>query len=168
MSAQKGRSISQLHNGLKIHGKQNTDGSVDLIHDASGNVVLGFDAAGVLYGTMNAPKVQAAVATTDGLTTGIVSPNATHVSVTSASSSNIITLPAPVVGKKLVIDVGATGFKLQTTAPSTIGINGGTGSTAKSTVAASSTIELICVSLTSWKAIFWDADSDVAKLPAAA
>lgn len=111
---------------------------------------------------------QAATSTTDGLTTGIIDPSSSHVTVTSSSGSNIVTLPAPVVGKKITIDVGANGFKLQTTAPATIGINGGTGASAKSTIAASSTLYMICVSATSWKGYFLDADSDVAKVPAAA
>lgn len=112
--------------------------------------------------------VQAVTATVAGDGTGVIEPQTTHATVTSSVSTKIVTLPAPVVGKKLVVDVGANGCKLQTTAPETIGINGGTGASAVSAVAANSTIELICVSLTSWKAIFWDADSDVAKLPAAA
>jgi len=68
----------------------------------------------------------------------------------------------------LVIDVGANGFKLQSTAPATIAINGGTGSGVVSAIAANSTILAICISATAWKAIFLDADSDVAKVAAAA
>ena len=106
-------------------------------------------------------------ATTDGLTTGIIDPNASHLSVTSAGSTRIVKLPAPVVGKQLVLNVGANGFKLVTTSPTTIGINGGTGSSYFSAIAANSTCVLICVSATSWKGYFLDADSDVAKIPAA-
>ncbi len=112
--------------------------------------------------------VQARTATADGLTTGIIAPGATHVTVTSASADNIIVLPAPVVGKQIVIDVGATGFELRSSAPDTIAINGGTGSAAESAIAANSTIIAICISATAWKAIFLDADADVAKVEAAA
>jgi len=113
-------------------------------------------------------QVQARTATTDGLTTGIIADTATHVTVTSSSANNIVTLPTPTPGRMLVIDVGANGFKLQSSAPSTVAINGGSGSTAKSSIAASSTILAICISATAWKAIFLDADSDVAKVGAAA
>lgn len=111
---------------------------------------------------------QAVTATVDGLTTGIIAAQTKHATVTSSASTKIVTLPAPVVGNRLVVDVGANGFKLQTTAPATIAINGGSGASAVSAIAANSTIELICISLTAWKAIFWDADADVAKVPAAA
>lgn len=110
----------------------------------------------------------AVTATTAGDGTGVIPATARHVTVTSSASTKIVTLPAPVVGKKLTIDVGSNGFKLKTTAPATIGINGGTGASAVSAIAASSTLELTCVSLTSWKGFFMDADSDVAKIPAAA
>lgn len=109
-------------------------------------------------------------ATADGTGTGAIT-QATqrgYYTVTSGNSAHIVTLPAPVVGKEVILDVGANGFKLQTTAPATIGINGGTGASAKSTIAANSTCFLICVSATSWKGYFLDADSDVAKVAAAA
>lgn len=112
--------------------------------------------------------VQARTASDDGTGTGVISDSATHVTVTSSGSTKVITLPTPTPGRMLVIDVGANGFKLQSSAPATVAINGGTGSTAKSTIAASSTILAICITATAWKAIFLDADSDVAKVGAAA
>lgn len=112
--------------------------------------------------------VQAVTATDVGDGTGVISDTATHVTVTSGGSTKIVTLPAPTPGRMLVIDVGANGFKLQSTAPASIAINGGTGASAVSAIAASSTILAICISATAWKAIFLDADSDVAKVPAAA
>ncbi len=113
-------------------------------------------------------NVQAAVATTDGTTTGTISPASTHVSVTSSGATKQIILPAPVVGKQIVIDVGANGFDLKTSDPTNIAINGGSGASAKSAIAASSTCYMICISATAWKGFFLDADSDVAKVPAAA
>jgi hypothetical protein len=113
-------------------------------------------------------NVEARTATADGTGTGQISAQATHVTVTSANADHIVTLPAPVVGKQLVINVGATGFELRSSSPTTIAINGGTGSGAESAIAANSTILAICISATAWKAIFLDADSDVAKVEAAA
>jgi hypothetical protein len=111
----------------------------------------------------------AVTATADGATTGIIPATAFHATVTSADAAHIVTLPAPVVGKQVIIDNGATAFELQTSDPETIGINGGTPAAgASSTVAANETVIAICISATAWKAIKLDADSDVAKLAASA
>ena len=112
--------------------------------------------------------VQARTATADGLTTGIISDTATHVTVTSADVNHIITLPTPTPGRMIVIHGGSTGFELRSSAPATVAINGGSGANAESAIAANSTVLAICVSATAWKAIFLDADSDVAKVEAAA
>lgn len=112
-----------------------------------------------------AVEVQSLAATASGAT---ISDTADFVSVTSASADYIVVLPAPVVGKMVMINVGATGFELRSSAPASIAINGGTGSGAESAIAANSTIIAICLSSTAWKAIFLDADADVAKVEAAA
>lgn len=113
--------------------------------------------------------VQDRTATADGSGTGVISPAATHVSVTSANSAHLVTLPAPVVGAQLVINVGANGFELVSSSPTTISINSGVATTgvASSSIPANSTIIAICISTTAWKAIFLDADSDVAKVEVA-
>lgn len=123
----------------------------------------------VKLSTSNVGSVpRTATATADGLTTGTLSAGSQYVTVTSANSGHFITLPAPVVGTQVVLNVGSNGFKLQTSAPATVAINGGTGASASSTIAASSTCFLTCVSSTEWKGFFLDADSDVAKIAAAA
>lgn len=114
------------------------------------------------------PAIAEVTATADGLTTGIIPPRAKHVVVTSGNADHIVVLPEPVVGKQLVIDVGANGFELRSSAPATIAINGGSGSAAESAIPANSTIFAVCLSATAWKAVKWDADSDVAKVEAAA
>lgn len=121
-------------------------------------------------GGLIAPITAARTATADGLTTGIIAAAGllSFVTVTSGNATHIVTLPAPTPGTVVIIDVGANGFKLQSSAPATVAINGGTGASAKSTIAASSTIIAICISATAWKAIYLDADSDVAKVAAAA
>lgn len=110
----------------------------------------------------------AVTATTAGDGTGVIPDSASFVTVTSSASTKIVTLPTPTPGKQVIIDVGSNGFKLQTTAPASIAINGGTGASAVSAIAASSTLYMICVSATAWKGFFLDSDSDVAKVPAAA
>ena len=111
--------------------------------------------------------VQDRTATVTGATTGTVNEGVDHVSVTSANAAHIVILPSPVVGRQVVLNVGANGFELKTSAPATVALNGGTGASVSSTIAANSTVLAICVSATAWKAIFLDADSDVAKVEAA-
>lgn len=112
--------------------------------------------------------VEAITASADGTGTGAISDTTRHATVTSSASTKIVTLPSPTPGRMLVIDVGANGFKLQSTAPASVSINGGSGASAVSAIAANSTIIAICISSTAWKAIYLDADSDVAKVAAAA
>ena len=88
--------------------------------------------------------------------------------VTTDNADKVITLPAPVIGKQVFLINGATGYELRSSAPATIAINGGTGADAESAIAANSLVWCICISATAWKAIFLDADSDVAKVEAAA
>lgn len=112
----------------------------------------------------------ARTASADGTGTGTIAGGGVlnYVTVTSGNADHIIVLPAPVVGTIVILNVGANGFELRSSNPATIAINGGTGAGAESAIAADSTVIAICVSATAWKAIFLDADSDVAKVEAAA
>lgn len=86
------------------------------------------------------------------VTTGAAIPaDATFVSVTSANSAHIVILPPPVPGKKLYIHVGANGFALRSSAPATVAINGGTGASAGSAIAADTLVEIVCTTATSWQ-----------------
>jgi hypothetical protein len=112
----------------------------------------------------------ARTATATGATTGTIADAGQHqfVVVTSADANNIVILPTPTPGTVVILDVGATGYELRTTSPTTIAINGGTGAAAESAIPANSTVYAICLTATAWKAFFLDADSDVAKVEAAA
>lgn len=117
------------------------------------------------------PENVARTATSDGSTTGTIVQGTRFVTVTVTDANHIIKLPPPVVGHIVILHNGATAYKLQSTDPSNIGINGGAGSSYKSTIPASSTCVMICVGATgatAWKGFYLDADSDVAKVPAAA
>ncbi len=116
---------------------------------------------------------QAAVARTasaDGTGTGLIAAGGRiqHITVTSGNSAHIVTLPAPTPGTILVLHNGATGYNLASSTPASVAINGGTGASAVSAIAADSTCVLICVTATAWKGFFMDADGDVAKVAAAA
>lgn len=66
----------------------------------------------------------AVTATADGLTTGLIASGTAHVTVTSADANNIITLPNPVAGQRLIVVTGGTGCEVRTVASSTKSING--------------------------------------------
>ena len=83
-------------------------------------------------------------------------------------ANKIIILPAPVPGTIVILHNGATGYELRSDAPNTVAINGGTGSAGESAIPANSTVFMICVTTTAWKGFFLDADSDLAKVEAAA
>lgn len=95
-------------------------------------------------------KSEARTATDNGKTTGQISAGTTHVVVTCDDANKIITLPAPVPGLEITIVNGATGYELRTSAPATIGINGGVGENVESAVAANMVIVMRCVSATNW------------------
>lgn len=123
------------------------------VHSANGFVVGDetiVDADGKLLPDQAViPEARTATAAPGG-TTGVISESSTFVVVTSSSADNVITLPAPVPGKRILIINGATGYELRSSDPATVGINGGTGANAESAIAASMILELICVSATNW------------------
>lgn len=102
-------------------------------------------------GTALTLEVEDRTATVAGATTGTISSETSHVTVSSSDANHIIILPAPVVGKQLVIHGSATGFELRSSDPATIAINGGTGAAAESAITANLTVFITCVSATSWK-----------------
>lgn len=71
--------------------------------------------------------------------------------VASANSAHLLQLPPPVIGTRVTLINGGTAFVLRSSAPATVGISGGTGSTAGVTVAANTVVELICTSATNWR-----------------
>lgn len=114
--------------------------------------------------------VVARTATADGLTTGTIADAGLlqHVTVTAGGDANaIIVLPTPTPGTIVIMRVGATGFELRTSSPTTIGLNGGTGADAESAIAAGTMVVAICTSATSWQA-FSLVDTTLAAVEAAA
>lgn len=112
----------------------------------------------------------ARTATLDGLTTGIIADAGVHqfITVTSANANNIIVLPTPTPGTIVFLHVAATGYELRTSSPTTIGINGGTGSGAESAIGANTTVMMICATATSWKGLQLGSDGTLAKVEVAA
>jgi len=110
-------------------------------------------------------------ATDDGTGTGTIAAGTSVASINADSDANhIVILPAPVVGNIIyLIETGTTGYELRSSAPATIGINGGTGSNVESAVAGATTyVKCVCVSATNWICSQYDADGDESKVEAAA
>lgn len=113
-------------------------------------------------------KSAAVTATEAGDGTGIIPAGVTHAVITSSANTKLVTLPAPVPGLHLILVMGANGCKVRSSAPTTIGINGGTGAAVASAIAADTEVVLECMSATSWKAWTVAADGTWAELAAAA
>ena len=171
-----------VDNGV-ITGDLEVTGSVDVDTDLNvdGNVVV--DGTSLLSGavTMSAALGLAAdgftmasiarTATADGTGTGTIAsgPKLQSIAVTAGGDANsIIILPTPTPGHIVILSVGATGYELRSSAPATIGINGGTGASAESAIPANTTAVLICESATSWKGFQMGSDGTLAKVEVAA
>jgi hypothetical protein len=70
---------------------------------------------------------------------------------TWVNANNILILPPATPGRIVIIAGSATGGEIRTTAPATIGINGGVGVNAESAIAANMMAILIAESPTNWK-----------------
>jgi len=117
-----------------------TTGNITTAAIGTGTASVGFQSTTV-----------ARTATADGLTTGVIAPGSRNISVTSANAAHLMSLPAPVVDN--VIDLGVTtnGYRLQTSDPATIGINGVTpGGGTYLQIPANTRAIAICTSATTW------------------
>jgi hypothetical protein len=123
--------------------------------------ITGITTGGALQATT------AVTATADGTGTGYVPVTGGFVKVTSANAAHLVTLPLAVVGLEIKLAAGATGFELQTSTPSIVGINGGIGVGFKSTIPANSLAVLVCDSTISWKGYTIAADGTLAKIEVA-
>ena len=100
------------------------------------------------YATWEA-KIQAeTLAATSG--GAAVALGTTFVTVTSANADYIIILPDAPLGTVITLVNGATGYELRTSAPATIGINGGVGAGAESAIAANIVTRVQRTTATNW------------------
>lgn len=109
-------------------------------------------AASVMVGSQSST---ARTATADGTGTGTIADAGywQFVTVTCDDANKIIVLPTPTPGKVVVLANGATGYELRSSTPGSISINGGSGASAESAIAASSLVIAVCTSATTWQAI---------------
>lgn len=116
------------------------------------------------FGTVAAPvwtpsngdemgRVTAYIPTADGTGTGAIVPGSQVATVTSANAAHWVTLPAPVVGTLItLISTNTTGYEIRSSAPATVGINGGVSAAGESAIAGATgtMVQLLCVSATNW------------------
>lgn len=148
-------SIHRIHGYLTVGGKPTSQvgfhGFASTQAPSTSSTRKALEDKGLIAaGGISGGTPTAVVATTDGLTTGIIPDSAESVSVTSSASTKIVTLPTPTPGRTLRVIVGANGCKLKSTAPATIAINGGTGSAVVSAISANVVLFLTCVDATHW------------------
>lgn len=108
----------------------------------------------ITIGNKSIGSVTTATATSDGLTTGLITGGDQFVTVTSSSASNKVTLPAVsglVLGTVVTGVVGANGFKLGVAAAdaATVNLNGVTTSVFAA-IPANISFKVILISATQW------------------
>ncbi len=108
---------------------------------------------GAVTGNVTYPTVSRTT-TGDGTGTGTIADAGLiqFVAVTSGGTSTILTLPAPTPGSLVLLGSAGTAFELRSSAPSTVGINSGTGGSAESAIAANTVVFALCESATNWAA----------------
>lgn len=110
----------------------------------------------------------ARTATSDGTGTGTIADGSGFIVVTSASANNIIVLPTPTPGTVVLMYIGTNGCELRSSAPASVAINGGTGASAESALAAGSFVLAVCTTATTWHALQIASDGTTAGVEAAA
>lgn len=153
MSALNARAIKRLL-GISV----NTTGSELSILDgvtataAEINLLDGATTGGIaLTGALSVART----ATADGTGTGTIAAagNLQFVTVTSDDANKIVVLPTPTPGTIVILRNGGTGYELRSSAPATVAINGGTGASAESAIAANTMVIAVCTTATTWQAI---------------
>lgn len=92
----------------------------------------------------------ARTATADGTSTGAIAAGTSSVAVTCDSAAKYVTLPPPVAGNSIILNVGSNGFRLQTTDPASISINGISGASSYLQIPANSQAFVWCLSSTAF------------------
>ena len=135
-----------------VHGADLTDAYVAadvVVTDAyvAADVVV---TAAIPTSVNDAMLTQARTATADGTGTGTIAAGTDWVDVTSDDATKIIVLPAPTPGTVVALSNGATGYELRTSAPATVGINGGAAADAESAIPAATLVICVCRTATAW------------------
>jgi hypothetical protein len=129
-----------------------TSGDLDVTGDAAITGDLAITGAVTSTAGVQASAVTV-VATSDGLTTGLIPSGASFVTVTSDGATKVVVLPTAVIGNIIHITVPATGCELQTLAATSDTINTVDCSGANElALVAASIYKLVCTKAATWVA----------------
>tara|TARA_R110002020_G_scaffold45926_1_gene130970 strand:+ start:354 stop:1106 length:753 start_codon:yes stop_codon:yes gene_type:complete len=164
--------LADKSTGESIIDNINFSGTLDVSGGSAGTFSLSGTltvAGAATFTTGSQNTAVARTATADGTDTGTIAAGTSFVTLTSGGANTICILPAPVIGNIIYIsEDGTTGYELRSSAPASIGINGGTASNAESAIAGAITyIKCVCVSATNWICSQYDADGDESKVEVA-
>lgn len=124
-----------------------TDSTTGEIYRNSGT------SAAPIWSAIDNSVVNAYIPTSDGTGTGVIRPGTQIATITSGGANNWVTLPAPVVGTLItLVSTNTTGYEIRSSAPATVGINGGVSANGESAIAGATgtMVQLLCVSATNW------------------
>tara|TARA_R100001015_G_scaffold2717_1_gene871 strand:+ start:74 stop:826 length:753 start_codon:yes stop_codon:yes gene_type:complete len=125
----------------------------------------------IRQGDVGTEDTTAITATADGATEGKIRQGGFY-RVASGNNDHIVTLPAAIPGTVVYLNSVAEtseAYELRSSDPSTISINGGTGSNAESAIATGiALVRCICISSTAWIATQFANDGTESKVEAAA
>ena len=125
----------------------------------------------ILQGSVGTEDTTAITATSDGATEGKIRQGGFY-RVSSTNNDHIVTLPAAIPGTVVYLNSVAEtseAYELRSSDPSTIAINGETGSNVESAIATGiALVRCICISSTAWIATQFANDGTESKVEAAA
>lgn len=135
-----------------INGINDGESEFDVISEKTAAAGVTID--GVLLKDGIVGKVTTAIATADGLTTGLLTGKSQFVTVTSANANNIIALPAlsaAMIGTVIRGKVGANGFELRVAvADATVGKINNVTTNVEAAIPANVSFKVECISATEW------------------
>ena len=150
-----GTSTITRGSGVALYNPNGTDANYVIPNKYSEVKIkkIAADAWSVIASLGNITQAVAKTATADGTGTGTIADGTTFATITTADVAHIIILPKPIPGSIVWLgcEAESQAWELRSSAPSTIKINGGSGSNAESEInAGSSLVRCICVNATNW------------------
>ncbi len=141
-----GTNLSKSGNTLSLVSAPTISDFTNMAHDHGDADDGGALAVSILTLTTSTART----ATSDGTGTGTIADGTDFVPVTCDDANKIIILPTPTPKTVVALRNGATGYELRSSSPTTVAINGGTGSAAESAIPANTLTICLCDTATTW------------------
>ena len=91
---------------------------------------------------------------------GVCPDGVSFFTVTSTNAAHVVQLPTPTPGTMVYLQGSTAGYELRSSAPATVAINGGTGASAESAIAAGKLVKAVCTTATTWIATQFSSTGD--------